>query len=109
SKRQSTLVSSTELGPMSKIFISTLTHGYASAIQQGFDFLGASGSVLASDRVCIKPNLTFPHFRRGVMTNPEAVEALVVYLKNFTDHIVICESDSGGYNPFSMDEVFRRT
>lgn len=43
------------------------------------------------------------------MTNPEAVEALVVYLKNFTDNIVICESDSGGYNPFSMDEVFATT
>jgi len=39
------------------------------------------------------------------MTNPEAVEALVVCLKNFTDRITTCESDSGGYNRFSMDEV----
>jgi uncharacterized protein (DUF362 family) len=44
-----------------------------------------------------------------VMTNPEALEALVVYLKNYTDRITICESDSGGYNRFSMDEVFRAT
>lgn len=43
------------------------------------------------------------------MTNPEAVEALVVYLKEFTDRITICESDSGGYNRFSMDEVFATT
>jgi uncharacterized protein (DUF362 family) len=43
------------------------------------------------------------------MTNPEAVEALVGYLKDFTNNITICESDSGGYNRFSMDEVFVRT
>jgi uncharacterized protein (DUF362 family) len=59
--------------------------------------------------VCIKPNLTFPHFREGVMTNPEALEALVVFLKSHTDHITICESDSGGYNRFSMDQVFQAT
>jgi uncharacterized protein (DUF362 family) len=94
---------------MSKIFICELDKGYASAIQRGFEFLASSGSVRSSDRVCIKPNLTFPRFRKGVMTNPEALEALVIYLKNFTEHIVICESDSGGYNPFSMDDVFRTT
>jgi uncharacterized protein (DUF362 family) len=94
---------------MSRIFISDLGHGYEHAIQRGFDFLGSSGTVRPSEKVCIKPNLTFPHFQKGVMTNPEALEALVIYLKNFTDHIVICESDSGGYNPFSMDDVFRRT
>ncbi len=94
---------------MSKVFIGGLEHGYGPAIQQAFDFLGSAGAVRSSDRVCIKPNLTFPYFRKGVMTNPEALEALVIYLKNFTDHIVICESDSGGYNAFSMDDVFRTT
>jgi uncharacterized protein (DUF362 family) len=94
---------------MSKLFISALDDGYGRAIQTGFEFLGSTGVVRSSDRVAIKPNLTFPHFRQGVMTNPEALEALVLYLKQFTDHIVICESDSGGYNPFSMHDVFEAT
>src|SRR4030095_17184597 len=68
-----------EICATSKIFISALEHGYEHAIRQGFEFLGSSGSVRSSDRVCIKPNLTFPHFRKGVMTNPEALEALVIY------------------------------
>ncbi len=63
----------------------------------------------AGDRVAIKPNLTFPTFRKGVMTNPEALEAVILYLKQFTDRITVCESDSGGYNRFSMDEVFAQT
>jgi uncharacterized protein (DUF362 family) len=43
------------------------------------------------------------------MTSPDAVEAVVQYLKNFTDRISICEADSGGYNRFSIDQVFRET
>jgi uncharacterized protein (DUF362 family) len=86
-----------------------LERGYGDCIPEGFEFLGDGGKIRPSDRIAIKPNLTFPVFRKGVMTNPEAVEAMVVYLKNFTDKITICESDSGGYNRFSMDEVFERT
>lgn len=94
---------------MAKIFLRDLCDGYATAIREGFSFLEPARRLRPSDRVAIKPNLTFPIFRPGVMTNPEAIEALVVYLKNFTDRITICESDSGGYNRFSMDEVFRVT
>lgn len=92
-----------------KIYIDFLENGYSSVIEKGFAFLGDAGRISSGARVAIKPNLTFPTFRKGVMTNPEAVEALVVYLKNFTDNITICESDSGGYNAFSMTEVFTRT
>ena len=92
-----------------KAFIGSLENGYAQPIRDGFAFLGSAGVVNRTQRVCIKPNLTFPTFRKGVMTNPEALESLIVYLKDHTDRIVIVESDSGGYNPFSMDEVFGRT
>jgi uncharacterized protein (DUF362 family) len=92
-----------------KAFIGSLTHGYGDILQAGFEFCGGTNVIGSGDRVCIKPNLTFPHFRKGVMTTPEAVEALIVFLKCYTDKITICESDSGGYNRFSMDEVFRAT
>lgn len=92
-----------------KIFIESLSSGYDTAISKGFEFLSDSLKISPSDRICIKPNLTFPTFRKGVMTNPKAIESVVKYLKDFTSHITICESDSGGYNRFSMDEVFRVT
>ena len=88
---------------MSKVFIQSLDDGYERCVSAGFDFLGPSCVINPSDKVCIKPNLTFPTFRMGVMTNPEALEALIIFLKNFTNNISICESDSGGYNRFSMD------
>jgi uncharacterized protein (DUF362 family) len=91
---------------MAKVFLQSLDQGYEAPIREGLAFTGVSGTLKSSDRVAIKPNLTFPVFKKGVMTNPEAIEALVRVLKDHTDHITICESDSGGYNPFSMDNVF---
>lgn len=91
------------------IFIHRLEEAYLPYIRAGFDWLGIERFLKVGDRVAIKPNLTFPVFRRGVMTNPECLEALILHLKDFTDHITVCESDSGGYNRFSMDDVFGRT
>ena len=92
-----------------RVFIGSLRDGYDEAVARAFGFLGDAGAIAPGARVCIKPNLTYPTFRPGVMTNPEAVEALLRYVTAFTPHVTICESDSGGYNPFSMDEVFRAT
>jgi uncharacterized protein (DUF362 family) len=90
-----------------RLFIDRLDRGYDDVIERGFAFLGASAHIGPQDRVAIKPNLTFPVFRPGVMTNPEAVEALLRYLTNYTSRITVCEADSGGYNRFSMTQVFQ--
>ncbi|HZV87928.1 MAG TPA: DUF362 domain-containing protein [Candidatus Binatus sp.] len=94
---------------MPRIFLDRLTDGYLETITRGITSVLGSRPIAPGTRVAIKPNLTFPEYRRGVMTTPEAVEALIIYLKNFTDRIIVCESDSGGYNRFSMTEVFART
>ena len=94
---------------ISKIYIDGINGHYLQTIRKGMDWISLSKKLKWGDSVSIKPNLTFPTFRKGVMTNPEALEALIVYLKDYTDRITICESDSGGYNRFSMDKVFRAT
>lgn len=94
---------------MAKIFLDSLKNGYEAPIRAGLKFIGVDGTLKSSDRVAIKPNLTFPVFKPGVMTNPAAVEALIRVLKDYTGNITICESDSGGYNAFSMGDVFKST
>ena len=94
---------------MSRIFLTRLGEQYGAPIAEGLRWLGGATGLAPGVRVSIKPNLTYPRFREGVMTSPDAVEALVRELKRTTDRITICESDSGGYNRFSMDEVFRVT
>jgi len=92
-----------------RVCVEELAGGYEPAIRKAFQTVGALSTLKPGARVFIKPNLTFPVYRPGVMTNPECVEALVRVLKDHTTHITIGEADSGGYNRFSMDEVLART
>jgi uncharacterized protein (DUF362 family) len=94
---------------MPRVFLSWLNDGYEDAFRRGLEFINIAGAIKPSDKIVIKPNLTYPTFRQGVMTHPAAVEALIRVLRPLSSHITICESDSGGYNPFSMTEVFRVT
>ncbi len=58
--------------------------------------------------VFIKPNLTYPVYKRGVTTRKEFVEGIVTALRriNGTTMIYIGEGE-GGYNSFSMTEAMR--
>lgn len=92
-----------------RLYIKKLDSGYLSVLRDGLQYVGLGARIKRGDTVFIKPNLTFPVFRKGVMTNPECIEALVVALKDYTDRIVIGEADSGGYNRFDMDDVLAKT
>jgi uncharacterized protein (DUF362 family) len=92
-----------------KVFLKDLSAGYDIAIGEAMEFLPVAAAPRPGLRVSVKPNLTFPVYRRGVMTSLEAVEAMLRHLKDHGCSVTICESDSGGYNRFSMDEVFRAT
>ena len=43
------------------------------------------------------------------MTSPEAIEAAILAVREYTSKIYIGDFDSGGYNRFSMDEVYKNT
>lgn len=61
-----------------------------------------------SDAVFIKPNLTYPVYRKGATTRKEFVESLVATLRkvNSRTKIYIGEGE-GGYNSFSMSDAMR--
>jgi uncharacterized protein (DUF362 family) len=90
-----------------KAFIAPITSiSYVERIREGFAFIDFARLVNAQSHVFLKPNLTYPTYRPGVMTSIEAVEAAVIALKDFTPHVYIGDSDSGGYYPFSMEKVY---
>ena len=92
-----------------RIHMERLGEGYGDAIRRGLEYTGLGARIRPGDTVFLKPNLTFPQFRPGVMTTPRCVEELVLALLDYTPNVIVGEADSGGYNPFSMDEVFRST
>jgi len=90
-----------------KAFIAPITPtSYLERVREGFAFIDLGRLINAQSRVFLKPNLTYPTYRPGVMTSMEAVEAVIVAVKDFTSHVYIGDSDSGGYYPFSMEKVY---
>jgi uncharacterized protein (DUF362 family) len=88
------------------VWLGSINDGYQNTLPEALSWLGAGAVLKPGCRVLVKPNLTFPEYRPGVMTSPDCIEALIVALKDYTDQITIGESDGGGYNRFSMSEVF---
>ena len=82
---------------------------YLNNFRLGLEFIQFGSFTNRDTRVFIKPNLTYPEYKPGVMTNPEAVAAAIQAISDYTSHIWIGDSDSGGYNRFSMDKVYSQT
>ena len=61
-----------------------------------------------ANAIFIKPNLTYPKFKKGVTTRIEFIESLVAALRqiNSSTKIYIGEGE-GGYNSFSMTEALQ--
>ncbi len=92
-----------------KIFLEHIDNTYLSQIQDGLSYIDFSSMIKPGDTIFVKPNLTFPYYKKGVMTSPRCIEQLIIALKGYSDNIIIGEADGGGYNKFSMDEVFSKT
>jgi uncharacterized protein (DUF362 family) len=89
-----------------KVFLHTLDEGYVSALVSGLENVGFFDRVPAGGTIFLKPNLTFPEYRPGVMTSVECIRAVTELLCGRGFNVVIGEADGGGYNRFSMDAVF---
>src|SRR6185295_13406958 len=84
-----------------------LNAGYPHSIEDGLRETGFFDQVPAGAPVFLKPNLTFPVYRPGVMTSYECLKAVTTLLIGKGYPVIIGEADSGGYNRFSIDEVFK--
>lgn len=91
------------------VYLEKTAKGYLEPLQEGLAFLNMTSRVKWGDTIFIKPNLTFPHYRQGVMTSPECIEQLLIALKTYSPNLIIGESDGGGYNRFAMEDVFVKT
>jgi uncharacterized protein (DUF362 family) len=89
-----------------RVYLDRVESDYLQPIRAGLDWIGLPSRLRWGDTVFIKPNLTFPVFRKGVMTNPRCLEDVVIALRDYTDRIIVGEADSGGYNRFCIDDVF---
>ncbi len=92
-----------------RAYITKHDRDYTDCIRDGLAWIQANELIKPSSKIFIKPNLTYPTYRPGVMTSPQAVEAAILALREITPYIYVGDSDSGGYNRFSMDQVYAET
>lgn len=95
--------------PMPNVYVTRIAGDYLKGIRAGFEHIGLSTFVSRSSVLFVKPNLTLPVYSPGVMTSMAALEAVLIALSDYTPNLILGDSDSGGYNRFSMDDVYRRT
>ncbi|MEW6753417.1 MAG: DUF362 domain-containing protein [Candidatus Latescibacterota bacterium] len=95
--------------PAPSVFLGRLGEAYLPSLREGLGFVGLGNHLRPGDTVFVKPNLTYPVYRPGVMTSPACIEDLVVALKDYGARVIVGESDGGGYNRFPMHQVFAAT
>lgn len=75
------------------------------AMEEAIQYTACLATVRPGDRVALKPNLTYPYYKKGVTTSPAHVEALLSILADLGAKVMIVESD-GGYGVWSAEEAF---
>lgn len=77
-------------------------------IQRASKQIGLVKEIKTKNVVFIKPNLTYPKYKKGVTTRKEFIHALVtVLIESNPDLKVYIGEGEGGYNSFSMSEAFK--
>ena len=79
---------------------------YRKAITDGFNKIKISDIVKSDDTVLIKPNFTWPVYKKGVTTPPPLLDQLTAILKDRCKSIIIAESD-GSNHAWSAERCFK--
>ena len=75
-------------------------------LSEGLDFINWKKIIENNDHVFVKPNFTFPCYKKGVTTSPVLLNNLLTFLSDRASQVTLIESN-GGNNIFTADEAFR--
>jgi len=94
-----------------KVFAEKMAENSKSLCDQfirSFSMLNMVDDFTRANSIFIKPNLTYPRYKKGLVTRIEFIEGLVSALKQISSqtNIFIGEGE-GGYNSFSTTDAFK--
>lgn len=88
-----------------KVILASSKENPTDAVRQCLAETGILSKLTENSRVALKPNFTYPYYKRGVTTSPTIIRRVVEILKEITPNIAIVESD-GGYGAWKAEEAF---
>lgn len=89
-----------------RVILKSSRENLIEAISSALEESGILARISRTTRVALKPNLTYPYYKRGVTTSPEVVKETIRVLRCHTDFIAVVESD-GGYGAWAATEAFK--
>ncbi len=75
-------------------------------ILKSLDFIKWKTNVKSDSTVFIKPNFTYPYFKKGITTSPDFLKCFMEILKDRADNVILGESN-GGNHSFTADDSFK--
>jgi uncharacterized protein (DUF362 family) len=89
-----------------RVSLSRIGDDLRAAVRRSLEGAGILDRVKAGTRVALKPNFTYPYYKRGVTTSPQVIREVVLALRERTDRIAVVETD-GGYGAWQATEAFK--
>lgn len=74
-------------------------------VVKSLEYINWKKIVKKDDVIFIKPNFTFPYYKKGITTTPELIKIVLNKFKDRADNVIIGESD-GGNNSFRAYDAF---
>lgn len=91
---------------MHSAYITNVGNEIKENLLNSLDFINWKNQIKKDSTVFIKPNFTFPYYKKGVTTSPELLKNLLEIIKDRADNVIVGESD-GGNHSFTADEAFK--
>jgi len=88
------------------VYVEGVERDLGSELLKGLEFIGWRERVKRDSMVFLKPNFTFPTYRKGITTSPSLLNELLKILKNRTSNVIVGESD-GGNHSFTAEQSFK--
>lgn len=88
-----------------RVVLERINGDTAGAVRSALEQAGLLSRLTDSSRVALKPNFTYPYYKRGVTTSPLVIREAVKVLREYTSHIAIVETD-GGYGAWKVADAF---
>jgi len=75
-------------------------------LRRALQFINWEKYIRKGSTVFVKPNFTFPYYKKGITTSPWLIKNLLEIIRERTENIIVGESD-GGNHSFSAEDSFR--
>lgn len=75
-------------------------------LRNSLDYINWEGKIDQKSTIFIKPNFTYPYYKKGITTNPKLLKYLLKILTEKAGEVIIGESD-GGNESFTADQSLK--